>query len=86
MEDIKIDSLLSFGGFNWRVLDIQNNTALIITEDIIEQRAYHDAYKDITWADCALRKYLNGEFYNKFNENHKSRIIQVINKNPDNQW
>ncbi|MGG6312417.1 DUF6273 domain-containing protein [Paenibacillus macerans] len=56
----KIDSILSFGGYNWRVLDTQSNAALIITEDIIEQRAYHDAYKDITWADCALRKYLNG--------------------------
>ncbi|MEG0775510.1 DUF6273 domain-containing protein, partial [Clostridium sp.] len=53
--------------YEWRILDIQNNTALIITEDIIEQRPYHDAYKDITWADCALRKYLNGEFYDKFN-------------------
>ncbi|AZS15090.1 DUF6273 domain-containing protein [Paenibacillus lutimineralis] len=86
MEDIKIDSSLSFGGYNWRVLDIQNNRALIITEDIIEQRAYHDAYKDITWADCALRKYLNGEFYDKFSATDKSRIIPVINRNPDNQW
>lgn len=86
MEDIKIDSALSLGGYNWRVLDIQNNTALIITEDIIEQHPYHDAYKDITWADCALRKYLNGEFYDKFNETDKSRIIPVINKNLDNQW
>jgi hypothetical protein len=86
MEDIKIDSPLSFGGYNWRVLDIQNNTALIITEDIIEQRPYHDAYKDITWAECELRKYLNSEFYDKFNATDKSRIIPVSNKNPDNQW
>lgn len=86
MGDIKIDSSLSLGGYNWRVLDIQNNNALIITEDIIEQRPYHDAYKDITWADCALRKYLNGEFYDKFNVTDKSRIISVINKNLDNQW
>ncbi|MBE6059297.1 MAG: hypothetical protein E7215_03865 [Clostridium sulfidigenes] len=86
MEDIKIDSTLSLGGYNWRVLDIQNNTALIITEDIIEQRPYNDAYKDITWANCALRKYLNGEFYDKFNATDKSRIIPVINKNLDNQW
>ena len=41
MENIKIGSLLSFGSYNWRVLDIQNNTALIITEEIIEQRPYH---------------------------------------------
>lgn len=86
MEDIKIDSLLSLGGYNWRVLDIQKDTALIITEEIIEQRPYHDVYKDITWADCALRKYLNGEFYDKFNSVDKSRIIPVINKNLDNQW
>jgi len=70
----------------WRVLDIQKGAALIITEVTIEQRPYHDAYKDITWADCALRKYLNGEFYDKFNEADQSRIIPVLNKNPDNQW
>lgn len=81
MEEIKIGSVLSFGDYNWRVLDIQNNTALIITEEIIDQRPYHDAYKDITWADCTLRKYLNGEFYEKFNADDKSRIITVINKN-----
>lgn len=86
MEDFKMDSTLSFGGYNWRVLDIQDNVALLITEDIIEQRAYHDAYKDITWADCSLRKYLNGEFYDKFSEADKSRIMPVINKNLDNQW
>ncbi len=59
---------------------------MIITEHIIEQRSYHNVYKDITWADCSLRKYLNGEFYDKFNTTDKSRIIPVINKNHDNQW
>lgn len=77
---------ISFGSYEWRVLDIQNDTALIITEYIIEQCAYHDVYKDITWADCSLRKYLNGEFHNKFTATDKSRIIPVLNKNPDNQW
>lgn len=86
MEDIKIGSILSFGSYNWRILDIKNNAALIISEDIIEQQPYHDSYKDITWADCALRKYLNGEFYDTFNVSDKSRIIPVINKNPNNQW
>ena len=75
-----------FGSYEWRVLDIQNNTALIITEYIIEYRAYHNAYKDITWADCSLRKYLNSEFYDRFSAAEKLRIIPVLNKNPDNQW
>ncbi len=86
MDDLKIGTLISFNNYNWIVLDIQNNAALIITEEIIEQRSYHDTYKEITWADCSLRKYLNDEFYNKFTEKEKSRIIPVLNKNLDNQW
>ncbi|WP_455716192.1 DUF6273 domain-containing protein [Anaerosporobacter sp.] len=86
MEEFNIGGVIPFGGYNWRILDIKDNAALIITEYIIEQRPYHDAYKDITWADCSLRKYLNGEFYDKFNMAERSRIIPVINKNPDNQW
>jgi len=86
INDINIGSTISFGGYDWRILDIKNNAALIITKDIVEMQAFHDVYKDITWTDCWLRKYLNGEFYNKFNITDKSRIIPVINKNPDNQW
>ena len=86
MEDYKIGSIISFGDYNWRVLDTQENAVLIITEEIIEQRPYHNAYQDITWADCSLRKYLNGEFYDKFNAADQSRIIPMLNKNPDNQW
>lgn len=83
---MQVGDKIIFGEYEWRVLDIQNNTALIITENIIEQRSYHNAYKDITWADCSLRKYLNGEFYDKFTVADQSRIIPVINKNPDNHW
>ena len=83
---MQVGDKIVFDKYEWRVLDIQNNKALIITEDIIEQRVYHDAYKDITWAECSLRKYLNNEFYNQFTEADKSRIIPVLNKNRDNQW
>jgi len=67
VEDFKVESTMPFGDYHWRILDRQNNTALMITENIIEQRAYHDVYKEITWADCSLRKYLNGEFYDNTN-------------------
>ena len=75
-----------FGNYEWKVLDIQGDRALAVTEYIIEQRPYHDVYKETTWADCAMRKYLNGEFYDRFSENDKSRICPVVNKNADNQW
>ena len=59
---------------------------MIITEEIPEQRADHDEYNDITWADCELRKYLNGEFYGRFDAAEQARIVSVINKTPDNPW
>ncbi len=83
---MRIGDRINFGNYKWRVLDIHDNAALIITEYIIEQRGYHDSYTNITWADCAMRKYLNEEFYDKFTENDKTRIIPVLNKNPDNEW
>lgn len=79
-------SSIKLGGYKWRVLDIQNGKALLLTEYIIEQRAYHDTYESITYADCSLRGYLNGEFYDKFTPADQSRIIPGANKNPDNQW
>ena len=86
MREVTIGEVIQFGNYSWRILDIKDNIALIITEYIIDHRSYHEAYKDITWADCSLRKYLNGEFYNKFNECEKAKIVPVINKNLDNQW
>lgn len=40
----------------------------------------------MTWAHCSLRKYLSSDFYNKSTSDEQSRIIQVLNKNYDNQW
>ena len=83
---MQVGDLIIFGKYEWRVLEIQNNSALIITEEVIARRPYHNILMDITWADCDMRKYLNGEFYDRFTEEEKSRIVTVINENPDNPW
>lgn len=83
---MQVGDKLSFGSYDFRVLDIQNDRALIITECIIEHHPYHDTYKDTTWAECSLRNYLNSKFYDKFDATDKSRIMPIINENPDNQW
>lgn len=80
------DDIITFGEYKWRVLDVTDNRALIITENIIELRWYHDKFEEITWADCKLRQYLNNEFYFKFSQNEKAKIIAVTNRNPDNPW
>ena len=83
---MKIGDIISFGKYNWIVLDVQKDKALLITEHIIEQRSFHDTYVETTWADCGLRDYLNSEFYHSFDEKDRERICSTINQNLDNQW
>lgn len=84
--DVEVGALVPLGGHDWRVLEVRDGAALVITETIIEQRPYHDAYKEITWADCALRAYLNGAFCDRFDAAEAARIVPVMNRNADNQW
>jgi len=76
-----------FGGLQWRILEVKDGTALIISEQIIARRAFHRRYIDITWEECSLRDYLNREFYNnKFTLEEKARILETRNSNPPNPW
>ena len=86
MREFPIGSIIPFGGYQWRILDIQGNAALVITENMVEQHPYHDCAGDVTWADCSLRNHLNGAFYNKFTVAEQSRILPVLNKNHNNPW
>jgi hypothetical protein len=78
--------IIPFGQYDWRVLAVEGDRALLLTDKIIEERSYHDEYVDITWAECSLRTYLNGEFYERFSQEERARIVPVRNKNPDNPW
>lgn len=83
---MKIGDKLVFGEYEWLILDVKEDKALLLTKDIIELRDYHNKAIDITWKDCELRRYLNDEFYNKFSNKDRARIIETSNINPDNLW
>jgi hypothetical protein len=38
MREFNIGTIVPFGGYDWRILDIKDNTALIITEYMTEQQ------------------------------------------------
>ncbi|MCL2051841.1 MAG: DUF6273 domain-containing protein [Lachnospiraceae bacterium] len=78
-------AFLKIGDISWRVLDVQNNKALLISEKILEERRYNVKYKSITWEECTLRKYLNGEFLSKLGA-VQSAIAETRNENPSNPW
>ena len=85
-QSVNVGDVISFGEFNWRVLDVQDGKALIISEEVIENKAYFFVQSDITWEECELRDYLNGEFYNSFGQTEKSRIAEIRIDNPNNPW
>ncbi len=83
---MNIGSTISFGNYQWNVLDIKENKVLLITEQIIEQRDYHDKKEAITWEQSEIRHYLNNSFIDRFNSTDTERILTTENKNADNPW
>ena len=86
MTKIKAGSIIKFGNINWLVLEVQGDRALIITKDVMEPRQYDDNDDDQTWETCALRKYLNNDFFDRFSYDEKNMIIGTDIINNDNLW
>ena len=82
----KTGDIIPFGEWDWRVLDVHDGKALIITENVIEERPYIVDGTEVTWETCALREYLNGEFLQKFTTSERERIEETRILNPDNLW
>jgi hypothetical protein len=55
-------------------LDIQDGSALLITQSALEGMPYHNTNEVVTWEQSDIRAYLNGEFYERFTEDEKARV------------
>lgn len=70
----------------WRVLDIEDNQALVISKYALDCQPYHTSDTDITWEDCTLRTWLNDTFFNSaFSMQHQELILTTsvsADKNP----
>ena len=84
-DEVKVGGSLRCGGLNWHVLAVQDGRALLIADDEIGARAWHDTDTEvnIAWADSDIRAYLNGEFFISLPEDFRARIVEVLNQNPD---
>ena len=81
-----IGDVMHFGNFSWRVLDVQENRALIITERVIDQRMYHPEFEAVTWETSEIRQFLNGEFFASFSPQDQGRIAETYVVSHDNPW
>jgi len=82
----KAGDIIHFGNYQWRVLQVNGSSALIISETTIGKAPYHDFAGGTTWEQCNLRKYLNSAFYAKFSEAEQSRIIKTKLTDRNNPW
>ena len=82
----EVGDIIPFGAYSWRVLEIQDGKALLLSDKVIERRAYHEPGRAVTWETCTLRQYLNGEFYDSFSAAEKALIAETRLTNDDNPW
>jgi len=77
---------LNFCGYNWQVLDIKDDTALIICNIIIEKMNYNNSMTETTWVNSGLRTYLNAVFYEGLSSSEKGKIVETKLINTNNPW
>lgn len=78
--DLEID-----GEIKWIVLAEENGKKLIVSENILAHKKYHQTLKEITWEASDLREWLNTNFYAKFfTEQEKILISENLLKNKNN--
>ena len=59
----------------WRVLDVKDGKALLISKYALDAKAYEESGKPITWETCTLRQWLNSDFLNEaFSDKEQSAI------------
>ena len=81
-----IGDIIRFGAYDWLVLDIQNNHAMLITENVISRRWYHHTWDYVTWETSEIREYLNSTFFNTFGAADRARILETTVINTGNPW
>ena len=87
-----MESIIKFGGHDWRVLDKKDGSMLIMADRVLELRSFHvcspgvEKFPAIKWNDCEARKHLNSEFLNRFSAEEKARIINSHVKTCENAW
>lgn len=92
MPQLSVGSRIYFGAYEqdnnknngkeqlvWRVLALNGNQALVIADQVIDQRAYHTAQTAVTWETSRMRQWLNGEFYNNaFTPYEQGKVVQAL--------
>lgn len=71
---------------NWKVLDVRDNKAFLLSTKVVKDIKYHDQEGTVTWGECSLRKWLNGTFLTTtFSKDEQAAIITTTVDNGTDQ-
>ena len=60
----------------WLVLEKDDESALLLSRNVLDSVLYHERYEEVTWETCTLREWLNTEFVNTaFTEEDQARLV-----------
>ncbi|MGM9608088.1 MAG: stalk domain-containing protein [Oscillospiraceae bacterium] len=77
---------ITFGGYEWIVLEKKSDRMLVVMKDVLEARCYNSKQTQVTWETCEMREYLNGAFYGRFSLEDQKRILKTRIANPYNGY
>lgn len=61
---------------DWKVLEIQDGKAMLISKYGLDCQPYHKSKKPITWEKCSMRAWLNKDFLKKaFSKEEQEAIL-----------
>lgn len=70
----------------WRILAVEENRVLLLSQSLLDYRPYHQEDKNVTWRTCSLRRWLNRDFMNAaFGQDDQDKIAVVTHQNPKNE-
>ena len=78
--------LVRFGHYDWRAIAKRGSETLLLAENVIDLRMYHDTFEDTTWENSTARKHLNTNLYASFTPEEQARIIKTQINNRHNPW
>lgn len=72
--------VIRFGAYDWKVLEVKEDRALLFVEQMVAIKKFNRSGS--TWANCSLRKYLNGAFLRgSFSASEQALILETVVKN-----
>lgn len=87
-QDVSVGSYVTFGTYpqtaegndntpiEWLVLGVDGDRAFLLSRYALDAKPYHSEHTEITWEECTLRAWLNGEFLNRaFSEKEQAAIL-----------